>query len=97
MVFNFLHISRSVSTSFIDNFKTKTPITSFPRFSILKIDGEIKKSIFKMSYIILPLTLVGLVANVDSFIETLDIFYLPPIAMAFYILSELSKNGGNLS
>ncbi len=53
---------------------------------------KLKINFLKMSYIILSLTLVGLVANVDGFIETFDIFYLPPIAMAFYILNELSKD-----
>lgn len=42
-----------------------------------------------MSDMILPLTLVGLIANIGSFIDTFDVFYLPPIGIALYILNDL--------
>ena len=45
-----------------------------------------------MSDMILPLTLVGLIANVGSFIDTFDVFYLPPIGIALYILDDLSTS-----
>ena len=43
-----------------------------------------------MSEIVLPLTMVAFIANVGLFLDTFDIFYLPPIGLSIYIFKLLA-------
>ena len=44
-----------------------------------------------MSEIVFPLTLVAFIANVGQFLDTLDVSYLPPVALSVYIFKVLAS------
>lgn len=45
-----------------------------------------------MFEIVLPLTLIAFIANIGFFVDSFDIFYLPPIFLALYIFKVLASD-----